>query len=468
MSTGWAQLVAFDKTVVVIEPPETQYAETREGAFVAYQVLGSGPIDLLLVSGTGWHLDLAWEMPGLAPVFRRLAAFSRLIRIDFLGHGLSDPLAPAEEPTVEDGTKQMLTVLDAAGSERAAVVANGIGGLFALFFAASYPHRVSSLVLDGCYARLARAPDYPFGVPNEVLERAVSNVRGGAGELAEGGLGYIAPSAIHDPEFASQWHRYYRSLAGPSVQRAMARMMVLADLRPALSAIQAPTLVLYRSGDRWTGRPHSAYLAEHIEGAKLVELPGEDNLMFVGNTDVVIDEIEEFLTGARHVPESDRVLATVLFTDIVGSTERAAELGDKKWRDLLDKHDRTVRRQLDRFRGHEVNTAGDGFIVTFDGPGRAIECTRAIRDAIRALGIDVRAGLHTGEIEVRGDDVAGMAVHIGARVSALAKAGEILVSGAIPPLVAGSSLKFEYRGEHELKGVPGFWKVFAVAEEGAR
>jgi class 3 adenylate cyclase len=239
-------------------------------------------------------------------------------------------------------------------------------------------------------------------------------------------------------------------------------MLVHADVRPALAAIQAPTLVLYRRGDRLAGKPHAAYLAQQIAGARLVELPGRDNLIFAGDSDAVVDEIEEFLTGARHAPALDRVLATVLFTDIVGSTERASELGDGRWRDLLDAHDRAVRRQLERFRGREVNTVGDGFLATFDGPGRAILCACAIRDAVRVLGIEVRAGLHTGEIELRGDDVAGVAVHIGARVSTIAEPGEVLVSGAVPPLVAGSGIQFADRGEHKLTGIPGTWKLFAV------
>jgi class 3 adenylate cyclase len=239
-------------------------------------------------------------------------------------------------------------------------------------------------------------------------------------------------------------------------------MLVFSDVRPVLTAVQAPTLVLCRSGDRFAGRPHAVYLAEHISGAKLVELPGEDNLIFVGNSDADLDEIQEFLTGARHARGTDRVLATVLFTDMVGSTEHAAELGDRKWLYLLDAHDRTIRRQLERFRGREVDTAGDGFLATFDGPGRAIQCGCAIRDAVRALGIEIRAGLHTGEIEVRGDDVAGMAVHIGARVAHLAGEAEVLVSSTVKDLVAGSGIEFHDRGEHELKGVPGTWRLFTV------
>jgi class 3 adenylate cyclase len=335
-----------------------------------------------------------------------------------------------------------------------------------MFFAASYPNRTASLVLDGCYARLAQAPDYPWGVPREVLDQAVARVadaRVGAGDAVEvAGLRYMAPHALHDAEFMAQYRRFYRYTSSPAAQRADSEIAVYADVRPLLSAIQAPTLVLYRRGDHWVGEPHALYLSEHIASAKLVELAGEDNLIFVGDADADLDEIEEFLTGARHAPATDRVLATVLFTDIVGSTERVAELGDRRWRDLLDSHDRTVRRQLGRFRGREVNTSGDGFLATFDGPGRAIECACAIRDAVRALGIEVRAGLHTGEIEVRGDDVAGMAVHIGARVSASAGAGEVFASSTVKDLVAGSGIEFDDRGEHDLKGVPGAWRLFAV------
>jgi class 3 adenylate cyclase len=268
---------------------------------------------------------------------------------------------------------------------------------------------------------------------------------------------------MRDPEFLVQWERYSRFTASPAGAKAAGAMLVFSDVRLALSAVQAPTLVLYRSGDRFVGRPHAVYLAEHIVGARLVELPGEENLIFVGDSDADLDEIEEFLTGARHAPVTDRVLATVLFTDIVGSTEQAGALGDRRWRELLDAHDRVVRRQLERFRGREVNTVGDGFVATFDGPGRAIQCACAIRDAVKALEIEVRTGLHTGEIEMRGEDVAGIAVHLAQRVSALARSGEVLVSRTVTDLVAGSGIQFEDRGEHELKGVPGNWRLYAVA-----
>ena len=450
----------------MIEPPESLYAKTSDGVHIAYQVLGGGPLDLvLIVNEAGSHVELEWEIPSSAKVFRRLASFSRLIRFDHSGAGMSDPIGRSEQPSIEARAEEMLTVLDAVGSERAAVVANGVGGLLGIFFAASYPNRTASLVLDGCWARLARAPDYPWGVPSDVLKEALSRVedaRLGGESIELAGLRYTAPNALRDPEFMAQWRRFYRHASTPAGLRGEMELSVYADVRPFLSAIQAPTLVLYRRGDPFVRMPHAVFLAEHIPGAKLIELAGHDNLIYLGDSDADLDEIEEFLTGVRPQAMTDRVLATVLFTDIVGSTERAAQLGDHKWSELLDAHNRAVRRQLERFRGREVKTTGDGFHATFDGPGRAIECACAIRDAVRALGLDVRAGLHTGEIEVRGDDVAGLAVHIGARVAALAGTGEVLVSATLPALVAGSGIAFEDRGEHELKGVPGVWKLYAV------
>ncbi len=442
--------------------PETRYAKMADGPHIAYQIAGDGPADLMFMHSLGSHIEAAWDVPAFARGFLRLASFSRLIRFDIRGSGLSDPLSLSEQPTLEERAKEMLAVLDAAGSERAALVANNLGGLLAIFFAATHPKRTSSLVLDGCYARLARAPDYPWGVPSEILDRAVARAKGGAGPAEADPVMYLAPNAYQDSEFATHFRRYYRSVSGPAAAGAMAEMAVFADVRPVLGAIQAPALVMYRSGDRFAGRPHAEYLAQHISDAKLVQLPGEDNLIFVGDSGAAVAEIEAFLTGARHAADTDRVLATVLFTDIVGSTEHAAELGDRRWRDLLDSHDQVVRRQLERFGGREVNTAGDGFLATFDGPGHAIQCACAIRDAVRSLGVAVRVGLHTGEIEVRGTDVAGMAVHIGARVSALAGPGEVLVSSTVKDLVVGSNVEFTERGERELKGVPGTWHLFAV------
>jgi pimeloyl-ACP methyl ester carboxylesterase len=364
----------------VADAPHTRYAKTGEGVHIAYQVVGDGPLDVVLMT-VGGHLEMAWELPSFVRVFRRLASFGRLIRFDTRGSGMSDPFNLAELPSLEQQAAEMLVVLDAAGSERAALVADGTAGAPAVFFAATYPTRTSSLVLDGCFARLAWAPDYPWGIPTELLKDSVARVgESGAGRYES--WRYVASTAMQDPEFSAQLSRYARSINSPAASRAIAELIVFADVRPALPAVQAPTLVLYRRGDRYAGKPHATYLAEHIAGAKLVELPGDDNMIFAGDSDADLDEIEEFLTGTRHGPDTDRVLATVLFTDIVGSTQRAAELGDRRWRELLDAHDGAVRRQLERFRGREVNTAGDGFLATFDGPGRAIECACAIRDPV--------------------------------------------------------------------------------------
>jgi class 3 adenylate cyclase len=440
---------------------ETRYARTDSGVHIAYQVVGDGPLDVVFLPLGGTHVELAWEIPAFARVFGRLASFSRLIRFDMRGSGLSDPFNLAELPSLEQQAAEMLAVLDAAGSERPALVANQYGGLLAMFFVATYPNRVSSLVLDGCTARTARAPDYPCGVLGDCLDLALARYGQEGRQGAELSLRYSAPNAMRDPGFLADYQRYSRSVNSPAAAGALARLFVYADVRSALPAIQAPTLVLYRRGDQFLGGPHATYLAEHIADAKLVEVPGEDNMIFAGDSDADVDQIEEFLTGLAHAPFTDRVLATVLFTDIVGSTERAAELGDRAWRGLLDAHDGVVRRQLHRFRGREINTVGDGFVATFDGPGRAVQCACAIRDAVKALDIEVRAGLHTGEIETRGDDVAGIAVHLAQRISALAYPGEVLVSRTVTDLV-GSGIRFEDRGEQGLKGITGTWQLYAV------
>jgi pimeloyl-ACP methyl ester carboxylesterase len=442
--------------------PETSYVKTADGGHVAYQVVGEGPSDLVAMHTGFSHLEWDWEGPALARFLHRLAGFTRLIRFDMRGLGLSDPVSPKDWPTLEQRADDLLAVLDVVGSERAALLGGVQGGQIMMFFAATYPERTAALVLAGTSARFAWAPDYPWGIPADEQRMRMARAEQGW-ERGLGLLRLIAPSVADDPAFVSWWFHAYRQSTSPGTSVVNTRFVFETDLRSLLPTIQVPTLVLCRSDDPFGGPPHARYLAEHIPGAKLVELPGEDNLIYVGDSDAVLDEVEEFLIGSRHTPDSDRVLATVLFTDIVGSTEGVAQLGDRRWRDLLDAHDRTVRRQLDRFRGREINTTGDGFSATFDGPGRAIRCAQAIRDAVRALGIEVRAGLHTGEIEVRGTDVAGLAVHIGARVAALAGPGEVLVSGAIPPLVVGSGVEFADRGEHELKGVPGTWRLFAVS-----
>jgi class 3 adenylate cyclase len=444
----------------VSEVPETRYTRTADGSQVGYQVGGDGDLDVLFMCGGG-NIEVAWELPAISRVLNRFGEFSRLIRLNLRGAGVSDSLTSWEEPSLEERAKDVLAVLDAAGCERAAYIASHTDGLLAMFFAATYPDRVSALVLHGCYARFEYAPDYPWGVPRNILERAVANVER-RNPAAYVGLRYVAPGALTDTDFVKQWSVWTRSNHGPSRARAMAEAYVFTDVRSVLPAIQAPTLVMHRKGDRFAGKPHAQYLADHIPGAKLVERPGDDNLIFVGDTDGDLDEIQEFLTGARHAPDTTRVLATVLFSDIVNSTAQAADLGDRRWKELLDRHDQAVRRQLERFRGREVATRGDGFLATFDGPGRAILCAFAIRDSVRSLGLEVRVGLHTGEIELRGDDIAGIGVHIAARVAAIAGPGDILVSSAIPTLVVGSGINFTDCGEHELKGVPGMWRLHAA------
>ena len=350
-------------------------------------------------------------------------------------------------------------VMAAVGSARSALWGDSSGGMLAALFAATYPDRTTALVLSDTLAKGAKASDYPSGVLDRLTPEDMESTWG-----TESGLDLraTAPSVAADREFRAWWARYQRLSVSPAEAAATWAMFRSVDVRDVLTVIRVPTLVLHRRDNRWLPVEHGRFIAEHIAGAKYVELEGADQWPFLGDSDTLVDEAEEFLTGMRGGPEADRVLATVLFTDIVGSTDLAAELGDRKWRDLLDAHDQATRRQLARFRGRETSTTGDGFAATFDGPGRGIQCACAIRDAVRALGVELRVGLHTGEIELRGDDVAGMAVHIACRVSALAEPGEVLVSGAIPPLVVGSGITFEDRGDHELKGVPGVWKLFAV------
>ena len=438
----------------------TRYAKAGD-ADVAYQVLGEGPVDLLLFTGAVVPIDCMDDEPSMARFQRRLSSFGRLVRFDGLGIGLSDRGSPSAPPTVEQRVQAALAVLDAAGSERAAVLASFLDAPAGLTFAAKYPDRVTSLVIVNGGARLRWAPDYPAGLPQSVIDPLRFAVEPDAVEKGYDALVSFAPSVAGDAAFRAWFDRAGNLGATPAMARAMLAARLETDVRGILPEIAAPTLILQRA-DTEFGVDHGRYLAERIAGAKYVELPGTDALYFVGETGPMLDEIEEFVTGIRGGSGAERVLATVLFTDIVGSTERAARLGDGRWRDLLDRHDRSVRAQIERFRGREVKTVGDGFVATFDSPGRAIECSVAIREILRAYEIEVRAGIHTGEIEIRGDDVAGMAVHIGARVSALAGPGEVLVSSTVKDLVVGSSVEFEERGEHELKGVPGTWHLFSV------
>jgi pimeloyl-ACP methyl ester carboxylesterase len=435
------------------------YVRSGDG-HVAYQVTGEGP-PLVFVPGWFSHVELAWEIPRLAHFLDRLSSFCRLITIDKRGTGLSDPLPAGAPPTLEQRMDDVRAVMDAVGAERAALLGVSEGGPMATLFAATYPERTAGLVLLGTFARVFRAPDYPIG-------REESEFRAFLADLEEQwgtgvGLRALAPTLGDDPEMRASWGRYQRMSVSPRAATELLRLNALLDVRHVLGAIRVPTLVLHRAADRFVAPELGRYLAEHIPGARYVELPGEDHLYFVGDTDRMLDEIEVFVTGERGEIGADRVLATVLFTDIVDSTRRAAAAGDRAWLALLDRHDAMVRRQVERFRGRAVQSTGDGFLATFDGPARGVRCAVAVTQGARQLGLEVRAGVHTGECEIRGDDVAGIAVHIGARVAALAGAGEVLVSSTVKDLVAGSGLTFTARGRHTLKGVPGDWALYAAA-----
>ena len=439
---------------------ETRYADS-EGVSIAYQVHGDGDLDLVFVSGFVSHAELFWNDPVPARLFRRLASFARLINFDKRGQGLSD--RPAHPPTLEESMRDVLAVMDAAGSERAALLGISEGGPMCGLFAATYPERTRALVLYGTYARLARSDDYPEGLPEELLERWAQLMRREWGGPV--GIDRWAPSAAHDLAFRDWWARLLRSGTSPGGAVGLMNLYRSLDARSALPAIDVPTLVLHRADDRVIPAAHGRYLAEHIPGARYVELPGEDHLPMAGDTGALLDEIEEFLVGTRRTRDTERALATVLFTDIVGSTERAAGLGDRRWGDLLAAHDAIVRHQLHVHAGVEIKTMGDGFLATFDGPARAIRAARAMIEGARALDVAVRAGIHTGEVELTGGDIAGMAVNIGARVGALAGPGEVLVSSTVKELVVGSGIGFAERGSYELKGVPGEWRLFAVTGE---
>jgi class 3 adenylate cyclase len=432
---------------------------------IAYQVLGSGPPDVLQTVAGFIPIEVMDEEPALARFQRRLASFGRLIRFDRRGVGLSDRGSPSDPPTLDQWTQDALAVLDAVGAERAAMVAGGASSLEAITLTAAHPERVERLVVVNGGARALWASDYPDGICEGSVGELVGGVDPEAVEEGFDFLAHVAPSVAGDPAFRAWNDRAGNLGATPAMARALHRARLSADVRHLLPEIRVPTLIIHRADIAYPPSKvgHGRYLAEHIPDSKFVELPGTDTLYWVGDTTRMLDEIEEFLTGVRGGSGIERILATVLFTDIVGSTERAAAVGDQGWRDLLDNHDQAVRRQLERFRGREIDTAGDGFFATFDSPGRAIECAFAIRDTLKALNIDVRAGIHTGEIEVRGDRLAGLTVNIGARVSALAGTGEVLVSSTVKDIVAGSGVELVDRGEHRLKGVPGTWHLFAAS-----
>jgi class 3 adenylate cyclase len=442
--------------------PPVSYAVSSDGTHIAWMQAGEGPIDVLYVPTWISQVEHLWAHPRVAHFFERLSSFSRLILFDRRGSGLSDPIA--EGVTLEDQMEDVKAVMDAAGSERAALFAQLEGGPMAMLFSATHPDRTAALVLYATFARTLRCEDIPWARTPEERAAGVEAFFEGWGD----GRRYaaLAPSLAGDERFREWYAQLERLSAPPGPARQLVNDVAEVDVRDVLPSIRVPTLVMHRREDPFIDPRHSEFVAQRIAGAKHAWLPGNENLIVAGDSDAVIDEAEEFLTGVRPRREPDRVLATVLFTDIVDSTRWAGEMGDARWRDVLERHDGLVRRHLEGFDGREVKTMGDGFLATFDGPARAVRCAVTIAAEVRQLGIEIRAGLHTGECELRGDDVAGMAVHIGARVGARAGASEVLVSSTVKDLVVGSGIEFADRGSTELKGVPGEWRLFAVAGDG--
>ena len=439
--------------------PETRYAK-KDGVHIAYQVVGEGSLDLLLVSSWFSHVEARWEIPGFAHYLRRLSSFSRLISFDKQGMGLSDPIALDRLPPLEEWMDDMRAVLDAIGCQQAAVMGAAESSAMAALFAATYPDRVTALVLASPTARGTWTADHPWGPTADEADALVGLIERtwGTGEV----MAALNPSIANDQDALEAWGRFFRLSASPAVAAAVTRMLFELDIRDVLPAISAPTLVVHRQGHPNVPPEAGREVARRIPGAKFVEVPGEDYGFAVGDVDVVIDEVEEFLTGSRPRPASNRVLSTILFTDIVDSTVRAVELGDARWRELLEAHEALCEREVKTFGGVVSDFAGDGLLASFDGPARAVHCALSLRDDLWSLGLEMRAGLHTGEIESRGHRLAGVGVHIASRILSLAKPGEVLVSRTVRDLVAGSGLTFADRGMHALKGVPDEWQVLAA------
>ncbi|WP_426610400.1 adenylate/guanylate cyclase domain-containing protein [Bradyrhizobium sp. McL0616] len=441
--------------------PTTHYAKSGD-VHIAYQVVGEGPVDLVLIHGWISHLEYQWEDPALARFLNRLASFSRLIVFDKRGTGLSDRVAESALPTLEQRMDDIRTVMDAVGSSRAVIFGVSEGGPLSTLFAATYPARTAALIMYGAYAKYIRADDYPWAPTREQHEAAFIAYERHWGTPI--GLKILAPSSADDERVRQWWAHYMRVSASPGAGVTLYRMNVEVDIRAILPTIRVPTLILHRSGDRLVSSQGARYMAGQIPDAKFVEFPGDDHILWIGNTDPLLAEIQEFLTGKPPILEADRVLATVLFIDIVQSTQRATAIGDSRWRDLVNNYQQHVGKEVARLGGRVVNTAGDGVFATFAGPARAIECARAVRDVVATLGLAIRCGIHTGECVIEGDDLAGIAVHIGARVAARAEPGEILLSSTVKDLIAGSKVECSDRGSHILKGVPGRWRLFAVKD----
>ncbi len=439
--------------------PETRYAKSGDVS-IAYQVFGEGPVDLVYVPGWVSHLELIWDNPHLSRFFRRLSSFARVITFDKRGTGLSDPVSVDNLPNLETRMDDLRAVMDEVGSRSATLFGHSEGGAMCMFFAAVYPDRTDRLILTGSYAKRLWSEDYPWAPTPEDRAALVREVEQSWGGIE--GLRTLAPSRADDPAMQKWWGRYQRFSASPRAAATLLAMNAQVDVRSVLGSITAPTLLLYRQDDTDVSVEEGEYIEKAIEGARLEVLPGSDHLFWAGDIDPMLEEIEEFVTGERGASDPDRRLATVMFTDIVGSTQKAASLGDAEWRRVLENHNQLIRSELDRWRGIEVGTAGDGFLATFDGPVRALNCGLSIQTAVEPLGLQVRIGIHTGMVEVLGDDVAGLAVHIGARIGAAAGAGEVFTSSTVKDLVAGSDFHFDNRGTHALKGVPDEWQLFAI------
>ncbi len=437
--------------------PETRYARSGD-VNIAYQVLGDGPPDLVLVPGWVSNIDIFWEEPGLARFLRHLAACSRLILFDKRGSGLSDRVT--DTPTLEERMDDVRAVMEAVGSERAALLGYSEGGPMCALFAATYPERTSALIMIGSYARRVRAPDYPCG-PEPAEEKAfIDELEGAWGTPFA--IDDRAPTQIDNERFRQWWARYLRMSASPAAAAALTRANYEIDIRHILPSIRVPTLILHTKRDRVMEPCHGRYLAEHIPGARYVEIEADDHLPWLDGSDAILRHVEAFVTGTRPAEVLDRVLYTIMFTDIVGSTETAVQSGDRQWRDLLEAHNAAVRQELAAFHGREINTTGDGFVAVFDGPARAIRCGSAIQAAVRQIGVEVRIGLHTGECEVQGDAVTGLALHIAARIADLASPGDVLISRTVKDLIAGSGISCEDFGAHALKGVPDEWQLYRI------
>jgi class 3 adenylate cyclase len=439
--------------------PETRYARLGDDR-IAYQMLGQGPPDLVVTLNSFGHIDIAWEDPGFALFLRTLASFSRLILFDRRGTGASDPLPQGSLPPWESYGEDLVAVLDEVGSEQAAIMGQLDASPMAIFFAATRPERTSALILANASAKYTASDDYPIGVPPEVAEAIVAQLDQLWGTEA---MVLQVPSRANDERFRRWIAKAQRTVGSPRIVQAYMRAMFEVDARPILPLIHAPTLVLHRSNVQFIPIQHGRYLAEHIPGAKLIELPGVEGPLVWEMPQLTLDHVQEFLTGVGRVAEPTRVLSTVLFTDIVGSTERAAALGDRRWREVLNVHDELAHRLIEEFGGRLVKTTGDGILATFDGPGRAIQCAAALRDELAGIGVGIRAGLHTGEVELRDHDVGGLAVHIAARVMAAAAPGETLTSRTVQDLVVGSDIVLEDRGTHRLKGIADPWQLYTVA-----